>query len=575
MNESGLEKLLTRESLLREAGDKYFARGEQYHEEDLVERLRVLQDVLTAKVLGTETYEVRIAAGKRGLEFDCTCPLADDGTVCKHCVAVGLAWLAARGASGQYAQDLENIRRHLVGLDQESLIDILMKEAHESDRLFQGLSLAARRNAPGDVAGALRKEIDRALRTNRFVDYYSMRSFSRGLGSLVDEIDAAVPKHAAACIELCEYFLSGIERKLHSVDDSDGSMRPIMERLEELHHKACLKAKPEPAALARRLFERSLKSEWDVFSRAAATHGDVMGKEGRAEYRRLAEAEWAKVPRVEPGGKSQRFDGAFRITFIMETLADLAGDPDAMAAVLERDLSSAYSFLRIAEVYEKAGRRDEALSWAERGCKAFTKGTDGRLREFLAKEYQRRKRHDESLALIWSDFQERPGLNGFQELKAYAERAGQWPSWREKAIELVRAGYEAAKKKSADRRWFHPDLSDLVEIFLWERDPETAWAEAQRGGCRPELWLKLASLREESRPQDALPIYRNEVKRLLDNAGYSPDYAEVVRHVRHVRELMHRLNLQGDFSLYLDQLRTVYKRKRNFMKLLERVKPGA
>lgn len=485
MSESELEKLLTRESLRRSAGDKYYARGEQYYEEDLVERLRELQGVITAKVLGSETYEVRIAAGKRGLEFDCTCPLADDGTVCKHCVAAGLAWLGNRGASDQYARDLENIRQHLSELDQGSLTDLLMKEAHESDRLFQSLSLAARRSAPGDAAGTLRKEIDRVLRTNRFVDYYAMRNFSRGLESLVDEIAAAVPKHAAACIELAEYFLSGIERKLHSVDDSDGYIRPIIERLEELHHKACLKAKPEPKSLARRLFERSLKSEWDVFSNVAATHGDVMGDEGRAEYRRLAEAEWAKVPRVEPGGKSQRLDGAFRITFIMETLADLTGDPDAMAAVLERDLSSPYSFLKIAEVYEKAGRRDEALAWAERGRKAFPRETDGRLREFLAKEYQRRKRHDEAMALIWSGFEEHPGLPAYRELKACAASAGQWPSWHEKAIELVRTRYEAAKKKSLEQRWFRPDLSDLVEIFLWEGDPEAAWAEAQRGGCRP------------------------------------------------------------------------------------------
>lgn len=85
----------------------------------------------------------------------------------------------------------------------------------------------------------------------------------------------------------------------------------------------------------------------------------------------------------------------------------------------------------------------------------------------------------------------------------------------------------------------------------------------------------MAALREEKRPQDVLPIYRNEVKRLLDNAGYSPDYSGAVRHVRRVWELMLRLDLRGDFSLYLDQLRTVYKRKRNFMKLLERVKSAA
>ena len=38
---------------------------------------------------------------------------------------------------------------------------------------------------------------------------------------------------------------------------------------------------------------------------------------------------------------------------------------------------------------------------------------------------------------------------------------------------------------------------------------------------------------------------------------------------------MSRLGREKEFAAYLNELRTVYKRKRNFMKLLERVKPAA
>ena len=55
MGEHSFEELLTREALLAAAGDKYFARGEDYFEQELVERLRVLQGAITAKVQGTET----------------------------------------------------------------------------------------------------------------------------------------------------------------------------------------------------------------------------------------------------------------------------------------------------------------------------------------------------------------------------------------------------------------------------------------------------------------------------------------------------------------------------------------
>lgn len=364
MSEASFADLLSREALLATASAACFARGEEYFSEGLVERLRELPGVITAKVRGTEVYEVRIATARDRLEFDCTCPLADDGAVCKHCVAVGLAWIAGRGASDMYARELKDVRRHLMDLDKQALVDIVMEEAGESDRLFEKLSLAARRDSSGDFASIFRKAIDRATRSDSFINYYSMRGFSRGLEDVIRELSSAIATHPMECVDVLEYFLTAIKKAMHSLDDSAGYMRPIIERIEELHHASCVRAKPEQKALARRLFDWSLNSEWEIFHRAAATHADVLGKEGLSEYSRLAKAQWAKVPKVEPGGKGQLQDGTFRITSIMKTLAEISGDIDEMAAIMERDLSSAFCFWEIAQVYQKAGRHEQALAWA-------------------------------------------------------------------------------------------------------------------------------------------------------------------------------------------------------------------
>ena len=574
MEEPSFDELLSRETLRAAAGDTYFERGEDYFEQELVERLRVLPGVIKAKVQGAETYEVRIAAAKGGLEFDCTCPLADDGTVCKHCVAVGLAWIDSRGSSDEYARQLDDIRRHLTGLEKQALVAMIMGQVGDDDRFFQRLSLTARRDDPGDLASTFRKAIDQATKSERFVDYYSMRVFSRGLEDLIRELSSAIPSYPEECVGLAEYFLSGIEKKIHSLDDSAGYMRPIIERIEELHHAACVAARPEPKALARRLFGRSLHSEWDVFHGVVRTHADVMGREGLAEYRRLAQAEWAKIPLKEPGAKSQFSDGSFRIRSIMEALADVSGDLEEMVEIKSRDLSSPHCFLEIAQLYIGGGRHDEALDWAERGLKAFPKENDSRLRTFLAGEYHRRKRHDEAMELIWKNFGDSPELGAYQDLKEHAERVRQWPKWRAKAVGLLHERFEAAKRKNSPQPWMTPHQSRLVEILLWEKDVNGAWAEAKAGGCHPELWMKLAHLREKDHPQDAVQVYRAEIKRLLERMG-SPDYAGVVRLICAVRELTSRLGREREFAAYLNEMRTVYKRKRNFMKLLERVKSVA
>jgi hypothetical protein len=56
------------------------------------------------------------------------------------------------------------------------------------------------------------------------------------------------------------------------------------------------------------------------------------------------------------------------------------------------------------------------------------------------------------------------------------------------------------------------DHSELVTIFLWEKDVEAAWREAREGGCSNDLWMDLARKRETNHPEDALPIYQRQVQ---------------------------------------------------------------
>ena len=104
--------------------------------------------------------------------------------------------------------------------------------------------------------------------------------------------------------------------------------------------------------LAERLFEAEMDSDYGTFHRAALVYADILGKTGLAAYRRLAEADWANVPALAPGeADPNRYGRRFRITSIMEALAQASEDFDALVTVKSRDLSSPSAFLRIAELY--------------------------------------------------------------------------------------------------------------------------------------------------------------------------------------------------------------------------------
>jgi len=575
---------LDRGTLRRMAGARSFERGEDYFAGGQVRALAEHAGTIAARVLGTREYRVKLWVEAGNLDFSCTCPVGDDGAFCKHCVAVGLAWLAGRSEGeasskkrAKPAVTMDDVRACLAGQDKAALVDLLMEQAMDDDRLRQRLLMKAAKKGPqGLDLATYREAIDSAADTGGFVEYGAAHGYAQGIEDAVDSVEELLKEgHAAEVIELAEHALAAVEDGMESVDDSDGHMGGILERLQEIHHAACKKAKPEPETLARRLFEWELRTDWDTFFGAADKYAGLLGKTGLAVYRKLAEAEWARVPDLRPGRDDQeKYGKRFRITHIMETLARQSGDVEALVAVKQRDLSSAYAYLQIAESYQQARKHDLALEWAERGLKVFPQRTDSRLREFLAGEYHRRKRHDEAMALVWAEFTERPSLDQLQNLKSHADRIGEWPAWREKALACMRERIGKAKRDVQKSRWGwsgRADHSELVRVFLWEKDVEAAWREAREGGCSNDLWMELAARREKDHPADALAIYQKQIEPTLNHKN-NEAYRAAVGHLRKIHALMGRLGQSGKFARYLESVRAAHKPKRNFMKLLDRAK---
>ena len=583
--DSELDGIITHDELEALAGERSFARGEEYFESGCVRSLSENLNVITAEVQGTSIYAVRLWAEDGELAASCTCPWAEEGNFCKHCVAVGLAWLARDGAAAEGKPGKgrarakpeltpDDVRAMLKAEDKDHLVEMIMEQAANDRGLAERLVIRTARRRPGGAGIAtFRRVLTNAFSTGGFVDWRGVGAYARRIQEAINGVEELLNEgHAAEVIELLEHALRQCERALGQIDDSDGAVGEVRDRLLELHLRACGKARPEPEALAQRLFDWEMTSQWDIFHGAARTHASVLGAKGLATYRRLAEAVWARVPTLAPGDKRDSFEHKrFAITSIMETLADLSGDVKQQVAVRSRDLSNAYDFLQIAEVYRQAGQHDKAMEWAENGVKAFPEQTDRRLREFLADEYHRRRRHDGAMALIWNEFSEEPSLETYQLLKRHADRAKRWPGWREDALTAIRERIAEAKSKrrrSDFGSWNRADHSDLVRIFLWEKDVEAAWQEAEAGGCSGDLWMELAAKREKEHPADAVAIYQREVEHLIDGKNNSA-YEAAMRLLRKIARLMARLDRTTEFPSYLTGVRARHKPKRNLMRLLD------
>jgi uncharacterized Zn finger protein len=585
---------ITAAAIRRAADSKSYKRGEDYSLRGMVYSLLTDGDAIVAKVHGTRKYKVRLWVEDGDVEGECSCPMGDMGVFCKHLVAVGLTHLA--GGAPKMPDDgkakprrrrkrppkpkvtLGDVRERLLQKDPTELVEIIMRQVEEDDRLRESLLMEVARERPeGLDTATFRAAIDAATETGGFVSYREAYGFTRAIDSVVDSIvDLLNAGHAVEVIELTEHALRRCERALGQMDDSGGGMTPILEQLQELHHAACVKAKPDPEALARRLFKWEIEGGWDTFHRAAETYADVLGEKGLAVYRKLARKLWDQMPQLGPGDRGSFEGPRFRITSIMEALAKASGDVEQLVAVKSRDLSSAWQYLKIAETYKQAKLPDKALEWAEKGLKAFAeKNPDNRLEDFLADEYHRRRRHHEAMALIWDQFRRRMGLSAYQHLKKHADRAKQWPQWREKALAAIRSAIEEQKREATSKPknpwqgWRRPAAhSVLVQIYLWERDVDAAWREAQAGGCSDALWMELAGLREKDHPADAVAVYQRQIDPIVD-IKKNDAYRRAANLIRKIQKLMARLGREDEFPPYLESVRKTHKPKRNFMAMLK------
>jgi uncharacterized Zn finger protein len=564
----------------RLAGSRFYQRGEAYFREGRVHNLRVDQGRVSATVAGTHRYRVTLGVVADGVEFTCTCPVGMEGDFCKHCVATALASLATPAPDQPPADEAqsdrvvtdEEVRGWLMRQEREVLVDLVMEAAAEDGPLSHRLMLQAAASGEPSLA-TYRTVLEQAIVPDTFMSYGEMYDYWRGANHAIDGLAALLDQgHGEAVIELSEHALACAESATQDVDDSDGYLGGLFDRLQELHLAACRQARPDPEELAERLFWWEVQGDWDTFFGTAERYAEVLGERGLATYRQLAEAVWAEVPARQPRDRqSQDYGRRWRITHLMEALARQAGDVDALVAVMEKDLSTAHAFARIVDAYHEAGRAADAVAWAERGINAFGDLADPGVQDFLADHYHRERRHDDALTLIWPRFARTPGVASYRDLKRNAKRANAWPQWRQRAVDHLHARIDEEEKEVRRTGWrggFWSARSTLVEILLWEKRQDEAWEVARGGHCRQELWLKLAALREQDHPRDAIAVYQRLVDPIVDRKDKQA-YAEASGLLRRIRDLMASLEEDAAFRGYLTTVRATHKRKRNFMALLD------
>ena len=341
------------------------------------------------------------------------------------------------------------------------------------------------------------------------------------------------------------------------MDDSPGIIGGDLRMLTALYARACRAAPPDPKQLAAWLVTSRLDGPgWPDIE--LADFADALGQTGLDEVARLVTE---RRTAADPDSWA-----AIGIKFLRQQLAALSGDVDAHVAVLAENLHGARQYGEIVTVLRDAGRGADAERWARRGLAEDPAGywADG-LREQLTGLLLASGRGGEAVCVHRAEFERRTLHQDYSRLRDTAERAGQWPGLRERALAYLRG--------RAQVKEFY--VRELISVLIREDLPDEAWttAVAAPGQVPEQQWLELTGLREPGHPADVTGPLRDLIELGTDRTSDKYRYPQAIKALKRLRDDCQRAGGEAGFTTYLDELRKRQRRKTSFIVRFRHAQP--
>jgi hypothetical protein len=404
----------------------------------------------------------------------------------------------------------------------------------------------------------LKKSIVKAAVIRGLIQRRDAGTFASGFGVLLADFEDLIDEgRSVEALELIELTMHKMETVWDQVDDSKGDMGDVFRELQIQHHDACKAVKPDRKKLARHLFDWALASDYDAFHDAPEVYAEVLGIDGMVELGRLIDDAFAHGADEWGKGHTTRLLRDWSVT-----LADRAKDFDKLLQVLTRDVSSSHRFLEIAQACRRYGRMDLAVAWAEKGVRTpFRGGVSPSLKSFLAHLYADQGKIDPAFKLLWGNFEQASvrHVEAYRELKEVGEKVGFWKDWQELALDHLRT------EKSKD---------SLIRVLISDGLLRKANEEAALHGCSIPVWTELAeALADDGELQLAYSTYKDIFGFTMKEYNGTHGRSKVHETIRKMWALATQMGKQVEFEVWLEQMKTLFKRRTGFLNDLKRLGP--
>jgi hypothetical protein len=428
----------------------------------------------------------------------------------------------------------------VTSLNIEQLREVVSAAAERHADVERTVRLIAARD--NDDLAVLRAEIDRGLRTRRFLPYAESSAWAHGAQPIAEELrQRATTSPSAELVELLQRAIGHVVKVIEHADDSDGAIGDLVRELLDIHATACESGVADPVRLAAWMV-RFWFVDQDLFEVDPVRYRHALSEAGLTAYRQAVAA--------------RGHEDTFALQYVRERLAVLDGDTERIVALLGGDLTRPHQFVQVAEAMAELGREDEVLAWCERGIAETQGWQTARLYELACDTHARRGEPLEVLGLRRSEHERMPSLSSYNRLRRAAEAVDAWEIERDAARAVLR---------ERDQRSF-------VEALLGDGEAQLAWDTAQAAEQEllgNDLWLRLAESRQAAHPADAVAVYQRVADRTLEQTDRRA-YAAAVRILKHARDAAKAAHDLESFSQYIATLREQQRRRPTMIAMLDK-----
>jgi hypothetical protein len=426
--------------------------------------------------------------------------------------------------------------------------------------------------AARNLTALMERRIESALAPGRFISYIANSDFVRELEVAERKIACMVVTDPGRAASLYESFLAGCYAKAEEIDDSSGSFGQFVGELFCGWIKARQASGAGPDDTAARLllwmdddpYGFCYQLERDVAKVLDKTGLAALEKSIRGRFESAATAECVSGQSTQQNPSYQRR----RSSEMLRTIYLNRKDVDSYSALCEATELTAQDCHALATMLVTCGKREDALSWVERGCLLGNPAPSGSMASHDLARLKRKLltmlgRGDEAIQEAWAEFCKHPSKCSYDELMKYVPKA-EHTTWHKRAIDKAQG----------------TDLPLLMQLLVETKELEHLAdlvgqsTDSALEGVSHYTTEPAAKKLEKTNPEIAARLWRAQGMRIV-NAKKSKYYNAALENFGRARRCYERAGLAVNWRRVVDEVRAEHRRKTGFMVGFEEVVAGS